>query len=141
MTDRDRTRVVIVDDEPDLLGLFETWLSRRWAVETATDGRTALELVDDGTELVVLDRRMPGMSGDAVLDRLRDDGYDGAVVFVSAAEPDADLPNRLFDRYLVKPVSRDDLVEVAEGILNGRAPEDEIASDRDRTPDRAYDQS
>lgn len=61
-------------------------------------------------EVVLLDRRMPGISGDQVLDRIREQQLGCRVVMVSAVEPDFDVIALGFDDYLVKPVTKADLV-------------------------------
>ena len=116
MTEANRPVVLIVDDEPQLAELFELWLRDSWDVRTAFDGETALELVDDDVAIVLLDRRMPGLSGDEVLDSIRDRGYDCQVVMITAVDPDFDIVEMGFDGYIVKPISRTELREVVEQI-------------------------
>ena len=116
MTEANRPVVLIVDDEPQLAELFELWLRDSWDVRTAFDGETALELVDDDVAIVLLDRRMPGLSGGEVLDSIRERGYDCQVVMITAVDPDFDIVEMGFDGYIVKPVSRHELREVVEKI-------------------------
>ena len=118
------SEILIVDDEPDLAHLFHTWLSASWDVAVAHNGNDALELISPSTEVVVLDRRMPGLSGDEVLSRIADRGLLCRVVFVSAAEPDENVVDLTFDEYLVKPVTRSELVDVVDQLYHWR-PEDE----------------
>ncbi len=108
--------VLVVDDEARLADLFATWLRTEWAVDTAYDGEEALEKMSDDVEVVLLDRRMPGLSGDEVLDKFREEGYDCRVVMVTAVDPDFDIIEMGFDDYLVKPVSKDDLLAKVEDI-------------------------
>jgi len=112
----DDVEVLVVDDEARLADLFATWLKTEWTVDTAYDGEEALEKMADSVEVVLLDRRMPGLSGDEVLDQFREDGYDCRVVMVTAVDPDFDIIEMGFDDYLVKPVSKDDLLEKVEDI-------------------------
>jgi len=110
----DPPEVLVVDDESRLADLFAAWLGSEWSVETAYDGETALDSMADSVELVLLDRRMPGLSGDEVLERIREAGYDCRVIMVTAVDPDFDIIEMGFDDYLVKPVSKDDLLDVAD---------------------------
>ena len=114
----DELDVLVVDDESRLADLFAAWLQTDWSVETAYDGNEALEKMSDSVEVVLLDRRMPGLSGDEVLAELREAGYDCRVVMVTAVDPDFDIIEMGFDDYLVKPVSRDELVEMVEDVSN-----------------------
>ncbi len=118
---RNERRVLVVDDESQLADLFATWLSAEWTTETAYDGSAALEKLDDSIDVVLLDRRMPGQSGDEVLERIREDGYDCRVIMVTAVDPDFDIIEMGFDDYLVKPVSKDELLELVASVANRSA--------------------
>ena len=114
----DETEILVVDDEARLADLFAAWLGSDWTVETAYDGSAALEKMADSVEVVLLDRRMPGLSGDEVLEAIREGGYDCRVVMVTAVDPDFDIIEMGFDDYLVKPVSKDELVEMVEDVVD-----------------------
>ncbi|MEY7847624.1 response regulator transcription factor [Natrarchaeobius sp. A-rgal3] len=122
----DELDVLVVDDEARLADLFATWLETEWAVDTAYDGEEALEKMADSIEVVLLDRRMPGLSGDDVLEAIRDDGYDCRVVMVTAVDPDFDIIEMGFDDYLVKPVSKDELLEIVDEVSNRSEYESDI---------------
>jgi DNA-binding response OmpR family regulator len=108
--------ILVVDDESRLADLFAAWLTSDWSVETAYDGESALEAMQESVEIVLLDRRMPGLSGDEVLSEIRDQGYDCRVVMVTAVDPDFDIIEMGFDDYLVKPVSKDELLGVVDRV-------------------------
>jgi DNA-binding response OmpR family regulator len=109
--------VLIVEDETDLADLYAIYLSDVYDVQTANDGDTALEHVSDDTDIVLLDRRMPDMTGDEVLAEIRARGIDCRVAMITAVEPDLDIVEMPFDDYLVKPVTRDDLHGLVEVLL------------------------
>jgi DNA-binding response OmpR family regulator len=117
--------VLVVDDEPRILDLYANWLDEAYGVRRAEDGQAALEELDDDVDVVLLDRRMPGLSGDEVLQRLRDRGHDAWVVMVTAVDPDVDVVDMPFDDYLVKPVDRDDLLGAVASMFD-RADHDEV---------------
>lgn len=122
----DELDVLVVDDETRLADLFAAWLQTDWSVETAYDGEEALEKMADSVEVVLLDRRMPGLSGDEVLERIREIGYDARVVMVTAVDPDFDIIEMGFDDYLVKPVSKDELLDMVEEVTDRSDYESEI---------------
>ncbi|WP_226006193.1 HalX domain-containing protein [Natrinema salinisoli] len=122
----DGPEVLVVDDEARLADLFAAWLQGEWAVETAYDGEEALEKMADSVEVVLLDRRMPGLSGDEVLEQIRDRGYDSRVVMVTAVDPDFDIIEMGFDDYLVKPVSKDELVDMVDDVAGRSDYESDI---------------
>ena len=110
-------RVLVVEDERALADIYASWLTDQYEVETAYDGETALGRYDEGVDVVLLDRRLPGISGDAVLEYIRDTGDDCRVAMVSAVTPDFDIYGMGFDDYLVKPVSRTELFDLVERML------------------------
>ena len=112
--------VLVVEDEPDLADLYAAWLGDEYRVRTAYGGHEALDQldeVDDEVDAILLDRRMPGLSGDEVLTAVRDRGIDCRVAMVTAVEPDFDILEMGFDDYLVKPVTSDTLTETVVGLL------------------------
>ena len=110
--------VLVVDDEPRIVELFSTWLTDLAEVRTAFDGDQALEAMGDEIDAVLLDRRMPGLTGDEVLEEIRDRGYPCRVAMVTAIEPDFDIVEMGFDDYVVKPVPKDELVGTVERLLD-----------------------
>ncbi|GAB3321173.1 response regulator transcription factor [Haloplanus salinarum] len=111
--------VLIADDEPALLDLYATWLGDIDAeVVRAGCGAAALAHCDEGdVDVAVLDRHMPRVSGDEVLDALRDDPAGPRVAFVTAATPDVDIVDLDIDAYLTKPVSRDEFGDMVESLF------------------------
>lgn len=109
--------VLIVEDEPDLADLYAAWLSDTYEVRVANRGETALEMFDDSVGVVLLDRRMPDLSGDEVLKRIRNIGsVDCQIAMVSAVTPEHDVIRMGFDDYLVKPVRRDEFIELVDRL-------------------------
>ena len=112
----DPPTVLVVDDEPEFLEAYERWLADHYEVRTASDGDTALGLLDESVDVVLLDRRMPGLSGDDLLSEIRRRGFDCRVAIITAVVPEIDIVDLPFDEYLVKPVSGDDLRSVVETL-------------------------
>ncbi|WP_227357041.1 HalX domain-containing protein [Haladaptatus salinisoli] len=113
----DESTILVVDDEEDVTDLYATWLEDSYDVRRAYEGHSALEKLDDEVDVVLLDRRMPGLSGDEVLEQIRNRELHSRVVMVTAVKPDFDIIDMGFDDYLVKPVSKDDLYTTVEGML------------------------
>lgn len=112
----DKPLVLVVEDEPDLADLYAAWLQSEYRVRTAYGGHEALEQLDEDVDVILLDRRMPGLSGDEVLEAVRGRGIDCRVAMVTAVEPDFDIVAMGFDDYLVKPVARDALLDTVESL-------------------------
>jgi DNA-binding response OmpR family regulator len=116
MADDDPATVLVVDDEARVAEAFAVWLDG-YDVRTATGGREALDAFDAAVDVVLLDRRMPGMSGDEVLERLRADGHDPRVAMVTGVDPEPEIAEMPFDDYVVKPVDAADLRETVERLV------------------------
>jgi DNA-binding response OmpR family regulator len=67
-----RKRVLIVEDDPDLADTLAELLDARYDVTVAADGEQALaRLTSDGFEAMVLDLMLPALSGEGVLEQMR----------------------------------------------------------------------
>lgn len=109
--------VLIVDDDPRLVKMHASWLETDYTVERAYDGEDAFRKLDESIDVVLLDRRMPGISGEDVLARIREWNLDCGVVMLSAVEPDFDIVDMGFDAYIVKPGFREEVRETITDVL------------------------
>jgi DNA-binding response OmpR family regulator len=110
----DEATVLVVDDERDIADLYTAWLEESYAVRTAYGAQEALDKTDGGLDVVLLDRQMPEMTGDEVLERIRERELDCRVVMVTAVDPDFDIVDMPFDDYLTKPVMLEELRDAVE---------------------------
>mgnify|MGYP002760844479 CR=1 FL=1 len=113
-------QVLIVEDEEEVADLYEFHLEDEFDVVQANSGEEAIETVDESVDIVLLDRRMPGMNGDEVLEQIREDRLGCRVIMVTAVTPEADIAEMDFDDYLNKPVRKDTLIEAVEHQLTVR---------------------
>ena len=118
--------VLVVDDERDLARLYADQLDDDYDVRVAHDGASALEELDHTVDVVLLDRRMPEISGDMVLERLRERGFDCRVVMVTAIDPDLDVVELPFEAYLTKPIDGQELNEAVNEQLIYATYDDKI---------------
>lgn len=109
--------VLVVDDDPRLVGMHAGWLEERYRVARAYSGEEAIRQLSEDVDVVLLDRHMPGMSGDDVLERLRELGSDVRVVMLTAVEPDFDIVDMPFDAYVEKPGEKETLLAVVEQVI------------------------
>jgi len=117
--------VLLVEDEEDVGNLYERWLDE-YEVRTACDGETALSLLDDDVDAVLLDRRLPDVSGDEVLAAIEEWRPDCPVAMVTGVEPTTDVLELGFADYLVKPVTSDDLRATVERLHRLTAYDDRV---------------
>jgi nitrogen regulation protein NR(I) len=114
--------LLIVDDEPNVLYSFERALARSdLEIASAETGRDALATVErDAPDAVVLDVRLPDMSGLEVFDRIRELDPRLPVIFVTAhstTETAIDAMKRGAFEYLLKPVDIHELQDMVEKAL------------------------
>ncbi|RJX43507.1 HoxA-like transcriptional regulator [Halonotius aquaticus] len=112
--------VLVADDHKRVSTMHTTWLSDEYTVRTASDGEETLRQLDTDVGVVVLDRRMPGLSGSEVLEWIRSQRYDIRVVMVTSEDVDLDVMEMGFDEYLMKPVRQDELRAVVADLFERR---------------------
>lgn len=117
-------RVLVVDDEPDIVALVAYHLAKSgYSVSTATSGPEGLAAARrDKPALVVLDLMLPGLSGLEVMQELRGDPNTAriAVLMLTARREESDRIKGLTmgaDDYLTKPFSPQELVLRVAAIL------------------------
>jgi two-component system response regulator AdeR len=114
----EQATVLIVDDEPSLIEIFAYWLDSDYEVWTAENGTKALEVVDEDVDVMLLDRLMPGMTGDAVIDAVRERNLDCTIVMATAVESDLDTITAGAGAYLTKPITNNELLTTISRVLD-----------------------
>jgi DNA-binding response OmpR family regulator len=150
-------RVLMIDDEKKVADAYALRLEDVADVTVAYGGEEGLDAVDEQRppDVVLLDRHMPGLSGDDVLDRLRETDIRSRIIMVTAIDPGLGILDMPFDDYLSKPVEREDLraavdqqcqvlgyellgeyfrLESTRAVLEAELPPEEI-EDHDRLAD------
>jgi DNA-binding response OmpR family regulator len=122
------SKVLIVDDEPDVLLLLRVNLDAAgYETVLAADGESALSRIEEsGPDIVLLDIMMPVMDGWGVLRALSERDNAPRVVVVSAKSSDRDIARALTSGaldYITKPFDPDDLVNVVARTVNGSLDE------------------
>lgn len=116
MTD-DRPHVLIVEDEPELADIFSIWLSEDFAVETVTNGEAGLEKLDPNLDVIVLDWRIPDVSGEEILSEMRTAGLDASVAVITGADPEVIDVDDGVDVVLRKPIRSQELVGAIQDLV------------------------
>lgn len=118
-----RKKIVIVDDEPEILDLFEIFLYKDFEVFTASNGFDGLKVVKEvQPDCVITDIMMPALDGIKFLNRFRkiermEHVPVIAVTAFSATLQEKSLRNIGFALVVAKPVSRIVLIEAINDVL------------------------
>ena len=115
-------RVLVVDDEPDVLLMLRMSLEDEgYDVVLAPDGQAGLDrMAEQRPDLILLDLMMPVLDGWAVLERKRLDGDDTPVLVLSAKSDPADIDRALAlgaVDYVGKPFDLDRLMVLVASVL------------------------
>jgi len=124
MTDPSQTpvKVLVVDDEPNIVELLNVSLKfQGFDVRTAASGTEALRIAREfNPDAYILDVMMPGMDGFELLTKLRSEGLDGPVLYLTAKDA---VENRIHgltigaDDYVTKPFSLEEVITRLRVIL------------------------
>ncbi|MBA3329221.1 MAG: response regulator transcription factor [Solirubrobacterales bacterium] len=126
--------VLVVEDEPRIASFVKRGLEAEgFGVTLADDGRTGLELARDGAyDIVILDLILPRLSGEQVLERLREEQPDLPVIVLSAKDAISDRVTTIeagADDYLTKPFSFSELLaRINARLRSARRPTPAVVS-------------
>ena len=108
--------ILVLDDEPSSVNLLRITLGMDYVVHTATDGETALSLLDRHPDigLALIDQRMPGMSGTEFIQKTIEP-YPHLVRIILTGYTDVDSLIEAINagsvyRYITKPWSKEELL-------------------------------
>lgn len=124
MTPLKTVRVLIVDDNPLVLGLIAKGMEPHCEVRTASDGADALlKTIDDAPDLIICDYRMPGLDGRQLYEKLRGREQTRHIPFIFVASG-SDIEDKLrplvdgVEEFIPKPFFLKDLVRSAKKVVD-----------------------
>ena len=117
--------ILVVDDSATKRYLLVSWLTRAGftIVEAESGGEALDKLVGADIDLVVLDVKLPDMSGFEVCERIKSDPEYGVLPVIHVSAHAVDVVdrtqglNRGADAYLVEPIEPDELIATAQAVL------------------------
>jgi len=117
-----KRRILVVDDEPAIVDAVATTLRYNdYVVAEASSGREALaKAIEFTPDLLVLDRMLPDFDGTELVRRLRERGFDPAVLYLTAKDAVEEKVEALQaggDDYVTKPFSLAEIVARVQAIL------------------------
>ena len=106
-----KPRIVAIDDEVEFIAMLKDYFGLRgYEIDVASKAVEGIELINSKKpDLIILDLKMPGISGDEVLTLLKSNLPKAKVVFVSAFDDAGKTKTRLLNAgayaYLYKPLN------------------------------------
>jgi DNA-binding response OmpR family regulator len=109
--------VLVVEDERHLADLYAEYLEDGYDVITAYSGDEAVDRMSPAVDVTVIDRRMPHRSGPEVVAELADHESAVQIAMLTDANPEFDIIDLGIEDYIVKPVTREELLTVVDRLL------------------------
>lgn len=134
--------ILVVEDDTSVTKLYVQFLEPDYTVLTAETAEAGIDTLRESTaraesdatptadseadaepdtetaiDAVLLDRRLPDAPGEEVLDFIEENELDCRVAMVTGVEPDFDIVGMGFDLYIVKPVTRSELLDAVETLF------------------------
>ena len=121
---QNQTKILLVDDEPNILIAIEFLLTKEgYIIQKAFDGQQAIEKVESfHPNIIILDVMMPGLDGFEVARRVRhmDGNDDIKIIFLTAKGTTQDKMKGYSTGgkyYLIKPFDNDELVDLVKELV------------------------
>jgi CheY-like chemotaxis protein len=118
-----RKSILIVDDDPNYLGLVREWLKSKYKVAMVTSGLQAIKwLGKNKADLILLDYEMPVTSGPQVLEMLRSDAETSSIpVIFLTGKSERDSVMKVValkpEGYFLKDIKKAELLEKLENFF------------------------
>jgi len=130
--------ILIVDDEEDILDLLDyTLQSAGYDTITCIDTLNVRDILDEeDISLILMDRNLPGVEGSLFIEKLRQEGYNNPVIYVSAKDLDEDIVEGLErggDDYITKPFNLAILKARVSSLLRRTDQKSDVIKHRDIT--------
>ena len=134
MEDNTLAKVLVVDDEPNIVELLTVSLKfQNFKVYSANSGNEALRIAREvNPDAYILDVMMPGMDGFELLGKLRQEGLDGPVLYLTAKDGVDQRIHGLTigaDDYVTKPFSLEEVITRLRVIMRRGGAAEESTND------------
>ena len=134
MEDNTLAKVLVVDDEPNIVELLTVSLKfQNFEVYSANSGNEALRIAREvNPDAYILDVMMPGMDGFELLGKLRQEGLDGPVLYLTAKDGVDQRIHGLTigaDDYVTKPFSLEEVITRLRVIMRRGGAAEESTND------------
>lgn len=130
--------ILIVEDSEDILDLMEYTLTKEgYDVITCIDTSNVRDMLDEeDISLILMDRNLPGVEGSKYIEKLRAEGYNHSVIYVTAKESSDEILegfDRGGDDYITKPFNLDELKARVKAVIKRTKKIQEVIKYKDIT--------
>jgi len=128
--------ILIVEDSEDILDLMEYTLSKEgYDVITCIDTSNVRDVLDEeNVSLILMDRNLPGVEGSMYISKLRKEGYNQPVIYVSAKDSSDEIVEgfeRGGDDYITKPFNLNELKARVKSLIKRTQKVQDVIKYRD----------
>jgi DNA-binding response OmpR family regulator len=130
--------ILIVEDEEDILDLLEYTLSKEgYDVITCVDTSNVRDVLDEeDVSLILMDRNLPGVEGSIYVQKLRDEGYNNPVIYISAKDSSDEILEGFGaggDDYITKPFNLNELKARVKALIKRTSKVQDVIKYKDIT--------
>lgn len=130
--------VLIVDDEEDILDLIDyTLTGEGYDVITCVDTSNVRAILDEEEiSLILMDRNLPDTEGSLFIEKLRSEGYNQPVIYISAKDMSEDIVEgfeRGGDDYITKPFNINELKARVKALIKRTSKTQDVIKYKDIT--------
>lgn len=131
-----KNTILIVEDEEDLLDLMDYTLSKEgYDIIPCIDTSNVRNMLnEEEVSLILMDRNLPGTEGSLFISKLRQEGYNQPVIYVSAKESSDEIVegfDRGGDDYITKPFNLNELKARVKALLKRSQRKEDVIKYRD----------
>lgn len=116
-----KPKIVAIDDEKEFISMLKDYFElREYKIDVASNAVDGIKLINTkNPDVIILDLKMPGISGDEVLKVVKSKKPDAKIIFITAFDDAGKTKKRLLDlgayACLDKPLSS---LKDLEGVIN-----------------------
>ncbi len=131
--------ILIVEDEEDILELLE-YTFQKEGYETigllSINKNIEKILKEEDIDLILMDRNLPGIDGTTFIKKIKTQGYDFPVIYLTAKDKDEDILDGFdsyADDYITKPFNIKELLARVKSVIKRSSKDIELIKIRDIT--------
>lgn len=129
--------ILLVEDEEDILELLEYTLQKEGyeTIGCLNVNQSVIEMLDEeDIDLILMDRNLPGSDGTSFIEKIKTQGYNIPVIYVTAKDKDEDILegfDKYADDYITKPFNLKELCARVKAVIKRSSRKVEVLKIKD----------